>query len=60
MYDQGDDRDDQENVNQGPRDVEYEPAKDPCDKKDNEENQKPREEHGALLFGLLRFESTLA
>ncbi len=35
MYDQGDDRDDQEKVNQASRDVECDPTKDPCDKKDN-------------------------
>ena len=36
MHDQGDDRDDQEQVNQAPRDVEYKRTKDPCDQEDNE------------------------
>jgi hypothetical protein len=35
MYDQRDDRDDQENVNQAARDAECEPTKDPCEKKDD-------------------------
>ena len=36
MHDQGDDRDDQEQVNQAPRDVEHKRTKDPCDQEDNE------------------------
>jgi hypothetical protein len=36
MHDQGDDCDDQEKVNQAPRDVEHKRTKDPCDQKDNE------------------------
>ena len=35
MYDQGDDRDDQENVNQAPRDAESDPTKNPCDNNDD-------------------------
>jgi sporulation protein YlmC with PRC-barrel domain len=35
MYNQGDDRDDEENVNQASRHVECDPTKDPCDKKDD-------------------------
>ena len=40
MQDQRDDRDDEQNVNQAPGDVEYEPAEDPGDKTDDEHNQK--------------------
>ena len=36
MNDQGDNRPDQENVNQAPRDVEYKPTKDPCDEQGHE------------------------
>ena len=36
MHDQGDNRHDQENVNQAPRDVEYKPTKDPCDEQGHE------------------------
>jgi hypothetical protein len=55
MYNQGDDRDDQEKVNQAPRDVECQPTKDPCDKKDYKDDQKQRVKHGDLLFSLFRF-----
>jgi len=50
MYDQRDDRDDEKNVNQASGDMEYEPAKEPGDKTDDEQNQKQRVEHGDLLF----------
>jgi hypothetical protein len=36
MNDQGDNRHDQENVNQAPRDMEYKPTKDPCDEQGHE------------------------
>jgi hypothetical protein len=45
MHDQGDEPDDQENVNQASGDVEDEPAQEPGDKTDDEEDQKQREEH---------------
>ena len=59
MYDHGDDCDDQKNVNQAPCHVECEPTKHPRDNEDDRQDQKPREEHGGLLFGLLSFELTL-
>jgi len=49
MNDQRDDRYNQENVNQAPRDVEYKPTKDPCDEQGHEQDQEPREKHGVLL-----------
>jgi hypothetical protein len=36
MNDQGNDRHDQENVNQAPRDLENKPTKDPCDEQNHE------------------------
>ena len=51
MHDQGDERDDEENMNEAPGDVEYEPAQEPGDKTNDEEDQKQREEHWrGLLF----------
>src|SRR5712691_12265177 len=54
MNDQGDGRDDQDNVDQASRDVEGEPAENPHGNKDNEQNQEQRKEHGVLLFRPLR------
>ena len=50
MHDQGDEPDDQENVNQASGEVEDEPAQEPGDKTDNEQDQKQREEHGRSPF----------
>jgi hypothetical protein len=36
MNDQGDNRHNQKNVNQAPRDMEYKPTKDPCDEQGHE------------------------
>jgi hypothetical protein len=36
MNDQGDDRHEQENVNEPPRDVEHKSTQDPCDEQDHE------------------------
>jgi hypothetical protein len=59
MDDQGNERDDQKEVNHAPREVECRPTKEPGDKEDDKQDQKPGEEHGDLLFSLLRFDPSI-
>jgi hypothetical protein len=50
MNNQGDDRDEQEKVDQASRDVEGNPGEGPYDEKDDAQHQEQRKEHGALLL----------
>src|SRR4030095_10239311 len=50
MHDERDERDEQENGNQAPSDVEYEPAQEPGDQTDDEHHQEQRKKHGRSPF----------